>query len=183
MRVAIHQPNFCPWTPFFVKMACSDKFIILSHCQFEKGGYQNRYNTSSGKWVTMPVQNGLDIISKKEYTNGIGLLEHNLEFITWMANTLEIQVEIVPDILTTSRGTQRLIDNINHYGGTSYITNPDAFKKYLNKEAFVQAGIDIEALSVPKHLQIPIFEALEKFGIMGLRKQIHKLVWETYERS
>ena len=44
MRVSIHQPNFVPWYPFFQKIKEVDKFIILKECQFEKNGYQNRFN-------------------------------------------------------------------------------------------------------------------------------------------
>ena len=40
MRISIHQPNFVPWYPFFQKIQQCDKFIILTHCQFEKNGYQ-----------------------------------------------------------------------------------------------------------------------------------------------
>jgi hypothetical protein len=54
MRVAIHQPNFMPWMPFFEKMQKCDLFIFLTDCQFEKGGYQNRF-WLNGRWHTMSV--------------------------------------------------------------------------------------------------------------------------------
>ena len=43
MKIAIHQPNFLPWYPFFQKIKEVDKFIILGNCQFEKNGFQNPY--------------------------------------------------------------------------------------------------------------------------------------------
>ena len=58
MRLAIHQPNFMPWYPFFEKIKNCDKFIMLTHCQFEKNGYQNRFNLND-KWYTMSVKKGL----------------------------------------------------------------------------------------------------------------------------
>ena len=39
MKIAIHQPNFFPWYPFFEKIKNCDIFIILTHCQFEKNGF------------------------------------------------------------------------------------------------------------------------------------------------
>ena len=58
MVISIHQPNFFPWYPFFQKMEMSDKFIILSNCQFEKNGFQNRFNLDSN-WHTMSTFKGL----------------------------------------------------------------------------------------------------------------------------
>ena len=51
MRVSIHQPNFVPWYPFFQKIKEVDVFVILKECQFEKNGYQNRFNFND-KWYT-----------------------------------------------------------------------------------------------------------------------------------
>ena len=40
MRVAIHQPNFFPWYPYFEKILRADIFVILQNCQFEKNNFQ-----------------------------------------------------------------------------------------------------------------------------------------------
>jgi hypothetical protein len=66
MRIAIHQPNFIPWYPFFQKMAAVDIFVLMIHCQFEKGKYQNRFQLN-GRWHTMSVDHGLDPIIDKRY--------------------------------------------------------------------------------------------------------------------
>ena len=64
MKVTIHQPAFMPWYPFFQKMQLADKFIFLTNCQFEKNGYQNRFNIND-KWYTMRTHKGnVDIINK-----------------------------------------------------------------------------------------------------------------------
>ena len=65
MIVAIHQPNFIPWLPFFDKMAAADVFVILSECQFEKNGFQNRFQRNG--WNTMSVASGLAPIREKQY--------------------------------------------------------------------------------------------------------------------
>ena len=36
MILAIHQPNFFPWWPYFEKIEQADMFVFLTHCQFEK---------------------------------------------------------------------------------------------------------------------------------------------------
>ena len=56
--VAIHQPNFLPWTGYFHKMALADKFIFLDNVPFSKNSLQNRNKilTSQGvRWLTVPV--------------------------------------------------------------------------------------------------------------------------------
>ena len=68
MKIAIHQPNFLPWYPFFQKIKEVDRFIILGHCQFEKNGFQNRFNLDN-KWHTLSIQKGLDPIVSKTYLN------------------------------------------------------------------------------------------------------------------
>ncbi len=55
MIISIHQPNFMPWNPFFEKIQQSDMFVCLTQCQFEKNGYQNRFNFND-KWYTMSVK-------------------------------------------------------------------------------------------------------------------------------
>ena len=58
MIVAIHQPNFMPWYPFFQKIAAADTFVVLTHCQFEKNNYQNRFNQRE-RWHTLSVNKAL----------------------------------------------------------------------------------------------------------------------------
>ena len=63
MRVgSIHQPNFIPWLPFFIKMKLSDCFVILDHVEYSKNGWTNRCQVTNGKselFLTIPI-NGSD---------------------------------------------------------------------------------------------------------------------------
>ena len=68
MILAIHQPNFFPWWPYFEKIEQADMFVFLTHCEFEKNGYQNRFNHNDN-WYTMSVKRGMKPISEKEYLN------------------------------------------------------------------------------------------------------------------
>ena len=68
MIVAIHQPNFFPWWPFFEKIQQADLYVCLTHCQFEKNGYQNRFDYNN-KWYTMSVNKGLESIRDKVYVD------------------------------------------------------------------------------------------------------------------
>ena len=40
--VAIHQPQYLPWQPYFAKALASDLFVYLDTVQFQKNGVQNR---------------------------------------------------------------------------------------------------------------------------------------------
>ncbi len=58
MKIAIHQPNFCPWVGYFAKIASADKFVFLDTAQFSKGSYQNRVKikTPQGpQWLTANI--------------------------------------------------------------------------------------------------------------------------------
>lgn len=173
MRIAIHQPNLIPWLPFFYKMAMVDKFIILDNVQFEKGGFQNRYKTSTGKWVTKSVEHGLEPLSLKMYSDLTPLVDLNMKWINVIKDTLKIDTEIVfPKWGTTCAPTERLIKEIRLHGGKVYVTNPDAKNKYLDEGLMRSEGIEIEYCNVPKHLQIHVFEAFENWGIDGTIKQL-----------
>lgn len=59
MKVSIHQPQYIPWLPYFLKIAASDLFIILDTVDFQKNGLQNRnqIKTAQGAhWLTVPVK-------------------------------------------------------------------------------------------------------------------------------
>lgn len=173
MKVAIHQPNFCPWLPFFYKMAMADCFVILTSVQFEKGGFQNRYKTTAGKWVTKPVQHGLDLLSEKRYADSVSVVDLNMKWIYAIKQTLGIDTRIVFDSgKQFDDPTEKLIHEVTDVGGDTYLTNPDAHKKYLDEDFMRSIGLKIEYCQVPKHLQIHVFEAFEKWGIEGTIKQL-----------
>lgn len=59
MIVAVHQPQYLPWTGYFDKMDSADVFVLLDTVQFKKGEWQNRnrFKTDRGPvWVTVPVR-------------------------------------------------------------------------------------------------------------------------------
>ena len=62
MNVSIHQPQYLPWLPYFLKIEQSDVFIILDTVDFQKNGLQNRnqIKTEQGAhWLTVPVRQQL----------------------------------------------------------------------------------------------------------------------------
>lgn len=54
MRVAIHQPDLLPYSGFWYKMARSDAFVVASHDQFKKYGYQRRVRMRD-TWCSIPL--------------------------------------------------------------------------------------------------------------------------------
>jgi hypothetical protein len=62
MNVAIHQPQYLPWLPYFLKIEESDAFILLDTVAFQKNGLQNRnqIKTAQGAhWLTVPIRQHL----------------------------------------------------------------------------------------------------------------------------
>jgi hypothetical protein len=162
MIISIHQPNFVPWYPFFQKIEQADVFIILTHCQFEKNNFQNRFNYNG--WNTMSTNSGLEPIINKRYLspekdwNKItskhpklkvfddlifsSLAQTNSEIIKRACKILKINTEIVTDYDTHLKSTERLVDLCRFYGGKEYISGMGG-KKYLDESLFKKAGIKI----------------------------------------
>ena len=72
--VAIHQPQYLPWTPYFDKILRSNAFIILDNVQFQKNGLQNRnqIKTPQGKtWLTLPVKHSFG-----QEINDVEIIDH-----------------------------------------------------------------------------------------------------------
>tara|TARA_A100001011_G_C14290135_1_gene835784 strand:- start:781 stop:1344 length:564 start_codon:yes stop_codon:yes gene_type:complete len=168
MRIAIHQPNFIPWYPFFEKIQNVDRFIILTQCQFEKNNFQNRFSFND-KWHTMSVKKGLESIDKKLYINfekdwnkiktnlnkyddilskldnciSENLAKTNICIIRKMCELLDIKTDIVTDYPTSLKSTDRLIDLCKYYGGTEYLSGSGA-KTYLNTNKFKNIKVEFQ---------------------------------------
>lgn len=156
MIVAIHQPNFFPWYPFFQKMEEADIFVILTQCQFEKNGYQNRFQ-ADGRWHTMKINRGMEPIAVKKYIDPVGdwlrikekfpqlcefdgcistwMAETNIEIIRRIARKLRIHTKIVLDYPTELTGTDRLADICRHFGATEYLSGSSG-AQYMDLEKF-----------------------------------------------
>lgn len=165
--VSIHQPNFFPHKAFFDKMKQSDVFVLMSEPQFEKGGYQNRFNIGD-EWYTMSVNAGLDPIKEKRYVNEtddfkkilqslpkykhilhqfwihieISLSETNICIIEDIAELLEIKTPIKYDYPTVLKGTERLVHICQNYGATKYLSGVSG-KNYMDLSLFDKAGIEV----------------------------------------
>lgn len=59
MRIAIHQPYFCPYAGYFRLMAATDLFVIYDDVQYSKGSWvaRNMVQRTDGKkdWLTIPL--------------------------------------------------------------------------------------------------------------------------------
>ncbi|MCS7232099.1 MAG: WbqC family protein, partial [Elusimicrobiota bacterium] len=58
MKVAIHQPQYLPWSGYFNKILQCDIFVFLDDVQYKKNEWQNRNKIKSftGEiWLTVPV--------------------------------------------------------------------------------------------------------------------------------
>lgn len=65
MIVAIHQPQYLPWLPYFDKADQADVFIHLDNVQFMRRGVQNRNAIKGAQgalWLTVPVSASRDTL-------------------------------------------------------------------------------------------------------------------------
>lgn len=169
MRVAIHQPNFVPWMPFFEKARAADMFVILSHCQWTKRGYQNRFRLN-GKWHTMSVcGSSREAIRDKKYMSpqedwarverrlprhakvlsslrglvGASLLETNVAIIGRLMQMLGVKTGVLLDWPTKATGTGRLVEICARLGATTYVSGPSG-PNYMDLDLFAEADIAVE---------------------------------------
>jgi len=57
--VAIHQPQYLPWMPYFQKLSQADCFVFLDNVQYQSRGLQNRNQVkgpNGAVWLTVPVK-------------------------------------------------------------------------------------------------------------------------------
>lgn len=174
MKVAIHQPNFMPWMPFFQKMAAVDKFVVLTRCQFEKGKYQNRFHFQD-RWFTMSVGHGLDPINEKVYVQPTQdweaikrrlpqfskvfakfdacivpeLWVTNYTIILRMAEMLGIKTEIMIDPISPLTGTDRLVEICQTVEADTYLAGQSG-ANYMEPQKFADAGIKLEYQDLSK---------------------------------
>lgn len=182
MRISCHQPNFIPWYPYFQKIKESDAFVILGHCQYEKGNYQNRFNIGD-KWNSMQVEKGRlkDTIIEKQYkkpeqdfTSILGnhpkldvfsdlisesLYDTNVGIIKRACEILEINTPILNDYKTTFKGTQRLVDICIHYGANEYLSGISG-RHYLDVSLFKHHGIKVVFQDESKMIKVPLINVL-----------------------
>tara|TARA_R110000851_G_scaffold64810_1_gene147345 strand:- start:968 stop:1525 length:558 start_codon:yes stop_codon:yes gene_type:complete len=167
MKIAIHQPNFLPWYPYFQKIEQADKFVLLGNCQFEKNNFQNRFHIDN-IWYTMSTRKGNRPINTKEYILPEGdwnkiksklpqykdtldsldecissdLFLTNVCIIKTLAKMLKCNTEILLDYPTELKSTERLVDICLHYGATEYISGQGA-REYLDLELFNKHNITV----------------------------------------
>lgn len=180
--IAIHQANFFPWYPFFQKMEQADLFVVLTSCQFEKGGYQNRF-WMNDRWHTMSVGRGLFNINKKEYVShfedwrkikenlrvydleeyntliGRNMAETNSSIIGVIKQKLNIRTDILYENDYGLKGTERLVDICKREGATKYLSGISG-KKYLDLTLFEKAGIEIIFQDEATMVKKPIIEVI-----------------------
>jgi len=181
--VAIHQPNFCPWLPFFKKVEAADLFVILTHCQYTRDCYQQRFNMA-GKWYSMGVNHKFgEAIREKRYVNHQedwakirrrvnkpvaddltpyireSLVDTNVSIIIHMMGLLGIRTPVVLDYPTALTGTERLVDICRHFKATRYLAGRSG-AGYMDASQFVTAGIAVDYQQVSPEDSKHVFEIL-----------------------
>jgi hypothetical protein len=184
VRIAIHQPNFVPWKPFFQKMAAVDVFVLLRHCQFSREVYQHRFKYQE-HWYTMSVtghrmnkimsmlyaQPERDWASIKrklpafeKFFNALdscicmNLARTNELIIESLRQQLGIPTEIRLDSPTELKGTERLVEICQEHGATTYLAGPSG-GNYMDFNLFKNAGITVEFQDQSKLDKRHVFEA------------------------
>jgi hypothetical protein len=174
MKIGIHQPNLIPWLPYFYKIQQSDVFVVMINCQFEKNGFQNRFNMGE-EWVTKPVVGGTCSIKDKFYTDGTKIIDVNMPLIIGFSKLLGINTsKIHYDFETEKKGTERIIEICKRFDCDQYLTNPDATSKYLDGKKMNDAGVEVVSCELPEQYRVSLFEAIEDWGIDGCIKILQK---------
>ena len=186
MIITIHQPNFVPWYPFFQKMEMADVFVFLTHCQYRKNYFQNRFNIGD-TWHTMSVSKKVANMTDKQYMNpekdwnriksnlpayadilvlfddciSDDLVETNTSIIIKIAELLKFDVEFQFDYKTELTSNERLIDLCLNFGADTYIAGTGS-SDYMEVDLFEDNGISVEFQKEDDKIQKPILEILSE---------------------
>lgn len=172
MLVAIHQPNFIPPFPYFVKMAICDRFVMLNNVKYSNENFQNFQTIFDKKW-TSPIEHSetIPLITDRKYATGERLATVNMTWIFAIARTLGIDTKKIKcDFPTEKTQTERLIEIIKHYGGDSYLANASAVDKYLDVAMLRANGIEFVPLVCEEKRNV-----LELFNDIGIKATIELL--------
>ena len=86
MKIAIHQPQYMPWSGYLHKMASVDLFIFLDDVQFKKNEWQHRNrirNAQGWQWLSVPNHYRFpERINEVEIERGSGWKEQHMKSIT-----------------------------------------------------------------------------------------------------
>ena len=164
----------------------ADKFIMLTHCQFRKNYFQNRFNIGD-EWYTMSVKKGLEPIKDKIYVNpkndwdGIksklpkyktilddfddcileSLEATNCLIIKKICKMLDIKTEIVSDYPSRYSSTDRLVDLCMTYGADEYIAGSGGMN-YMELDKFKEDNIKVNFQKEEDKIKKPILEILNE---------------------
>ncbi len=188
MILAMHQPNFFPWYPYFHRMQQADRFVVVKQVQFANYLFQKRFHLD-GNWYSMPINNRktLEPILNKKYVNpekswailkrrlpaytdilslfdkdiDHSLVDTNIRIILRIRDILGIRTEMVDDYPTLLVSTERVVDLLQYYAGHVFLAGP-SWDNYMNKTLFDNAGIRIEPHRIDTDLKVPILPILRK---------------------
>jgi len=170
MKIAIHQPNFLPWFPYFEKMNQADVFVLLTECQYTKNSWTNRCQVN-GKWWTNPVDGGMRPIIDKTYTTGQSLFNVNVQLIHGIAAILDIDAtKIKFDFPTDKKATERIIEICKFFHCDEYLANVEA--EYLDKELLELN--DIKLVPFVSKNKKHVFELFNEIGIEKTRELLNE---------
>jgi hypothetical protein len=166
-------------------MAAADLLVLLGHVQYEKGGYQSRFNCG-GRWRSMAVErHGGRLIADKRYQDPArdwgrikralphhadklarwdihvcpSLLRTNARILMNIAAELGIGTPVVLDGPTALTGTARLVEICQVHGATRYLSGPSG-RHYLDLSLFERAGIGVDFFEAAKGDRVPVLDAL-----------------------
>ena len=186
MIIACHQPNFFPWYPYFHRMQQADRFVVVKRVQFANYLFQKRFHLN-GMWYSMPINNRkkLESLLNKQYIDpekswkalkrrlpeyahvlklfdediDHSLVETNIRIIKRIRDILGIRTEMVYDYPTELASTERVVDLMKHYGGSTFLAGPSAVN-YMDFHKFEDNCIHVKFHRVQLECETPILPVL-----------------------
>jgi WbqC-like protein len=167
MIVTCHQCNFFPYEGVIAKAQRADVFVALTHVQFTRNNYHNRF-ALQGVWHTLSVNQRLEPLVDKVYRQpqvdwlaikrrlpayhaqlerfddliSPRLVDTNLAIIRRLFLALGITARVELDYPTELMRTERLVDLCRYYNAKQYLSGPSGHE-YLDVGLFERQGIEV----------------------------------------
>jgi hypothetical protein len=196
-RVAVHQPNFAPWSGYFAKMFAVDEFVFFDDTQMPNRGYVNRVKIARGKdaeqWLSAPVRRAsgqaireVEFVEEPWHVAHLKTLQLTYGRSEFSAQTRELVEPLFDDPGPTLAGfNMRLIETVARHLGWegTFHRSSDHPADLLADERLAQLTAAVGGTTYVSGAGGENYQSESTFAAQGVELEVRKYAPIEYARS